>query len=82
MVDSDLVVYCVKVIQRQLEEVGEKQRDLEERGVTIEKVLRGEAPGEPHCPNRMHVCHLMLCGLIPTAAPHMSDVNTQVYPFG
>uniref|UniRef100_A0A3P8YF53 F-actin monooxygenase n=1 Tax=Esox lucius TaxID=8010 RepID=A0A3P8YF53_ESOLU len=36
----------VKVIQRQLEEVGEKQRDLEERGVTIEKVLRGEAPGD------------------------------------
>lgn len=47
MVDSDLVVYCVKVIQRQLEEVGEKQKDLEERGVTIEKVLRGESPGEP-----------------------------------
>uniref|UniRef100_A0A8C7R4T9 F-actin monooxygenase n=1 Tax=Oncorhynchus mykiss TaxID=8022 RepID=A0A8C7R4T9_ONCMY len=46
LVDSDLVVYCVKVIQRQLEEVGEKQKNLEERGVTIEKVLRGESPGD------------------------------------
>uniref|UniRef100_A0A8C5EN83 F-actin monooxygenase n=1 Tax=Gouania willdenowi TaxID=441366 RepID=A0A8C5EN83_GOUWI len=31
-----------KAIQRQLEEVGEKQRDLEERGVAIEKIIRGE----------------------------------------
>lgn len=30
------------MIQRQLEEVGEKQRDLEERGVAIEKIIRGE----------------------------------------
>ncbi|XP_019895931.1 protein-methionine sulfoxide oxidase mical2b isoform X5 [Esox lucius] len=37
-------LHRAQVIQRQLEEVGEKQRDLEERGVTIEKVLRGEAP--------------------------------------
>ncbi|XP_041694191.2 protein-methionine sulfoxide oxidase mical2b isoform X3 [Coregonus clupeaformis] len=36
-------LHRAQVIQRQLEEVGEKQRDLEERGVTIEKVLRGEA---------------------------------------
>uniref|UniRef100_A0A3P8YEV7 F-actin monooxygenase n=1 Tax=Esox lucius TaxID=8010 RepID=A0A3P8YEV7_ESOLU len=39
-------LHRAQVIQRQLEEVGEKQRDLEERGVTIEKVLRGEAPGD------------------------------------
>ncbi|XP_024235742.1 protein-methionine sulfoxide oxidase mical2b isoform X2 [Oncorhynchus tshawytscha] len=37
-------LHRAQIIQRQLEEVGEKQRDLEERGVTIEKVLRGEAP--------------------------------------
>lgn len=36
-------MFCVaQVIQRQLEEVGEKQRDLEERGVAIEKIIRGE----------------------------------------
>nr|XP_029490598.1 protein-methionine sulfoxide oxidase mical2b-like isoform X3 [Oncorhynchus nerka] len=37
-------LHRAQVIQRQLEEVGEKQKDLEERGVTIEKVLRGESP--------------------------------------
>ncbi|XP_021365140.1 protein-methionine sulfoxide oxidase mical3b-like isoform X2 [Mizuhopecten yessoensis] len=31
-------------IQRQLEEVDVKQRELEERGVSIEKALRGEGP--------------------------------------
>ncbi|XP_049578796.1 F-actin-monooxygenase mical2b isoform X4 [Syngnathus scovelli] len=36
-------LHRAQVIQRQLEEVGEKQRDLEERGVAIEKVIRGEA---------------------------------------
>ncbi|XP_067356939.1 F-actin-monooxygenase mical2b isoform X1 [Channa argus] len=36
-------LHRAQVIQRQLEEVGEKQRDLEEHGVAIEKVLRGEA---------------------------------------
>ncbi|XP_046890944.1 protein-methionine sulfoxide oxidase mical2b isoform X2 [Hypomesus transpacificus] len=35
-------LHRAQVIQRQLEEVGEKQRDLEERGVSIEKRLRGE----------------------------------------
>ncbi|XP_061628517.1 F-actin-monooxygenase mical2b isoform X4 [Phyllopteryx taeniolatus] len=35
-------LHRAQVIQRQLEEVGEKQRDLEERGVAIEKVIRGE----------------------------------------
>uniref|UniRef100_A0A8C7N870 F-actin monooxygenase n=1 Tax=Oncorhynchus kisutch TaxID=8019 RepID=A0A8C7N870_ONCKI len=39
-------LHRAQVIQRQLEEVGEKQKDLEERGVTIEKVLRGESPGD------------------------------------
>ena len=76
MVDSDLVVYCVKVIQRQLEEVGEKQKNLEERGVTIEKVLRGESPGEPRCV--LTACTVPLASTvhlsshavrIPTAAP-------------
>lgn len=31
------------MIQRQLEQVEEKQRQLEERGVAVEKALRGEA---------------------------------------
>ncbi|XP_029991782.1 LOW QUALITY PROTEIN: protein-methionine sulfoxide oxidase mical2b-like [Sphaeramia orbicularis] len=35
-------LHRAQAIQRQLEEVGEKQRDLEERGVTIEKIIRGE----------------------------------------
>uniref|UniRef100_A0A8C7R5D4 F-actin monooxygenase n=1 Tax=Oncorhynchus mykiss TaxID=8022 RepID=A0A8C7R5D4_ONCMY len=39
-------LHRAQVIQRQLEEVGEKQKNLEERGVTIEKVLRGESPGD------------------------------------
>lgn len=38
-----LCYLCIaQVIQRQLEEVGEKQRDVEERGVAIEKIIRGE----------------------------------------
>ncbi|KAJ8416294.1 hypothetical protein AAFF_G00383160 [Aldrovandia affinis] len=35
-------LHRAQVIQRQLEEVEEKQRVLEERGVTLEKLLRGE----------------------------------------
>ncbi|XP_054475310.1 F-actin-monooxygenase mical2b isoform X1 [Anoplopoma fimbria] len=35
-------LHRAQVIQRQLEEVEEKQRDLEERGVAIEKIIRGE----------------------------------------
>ncbi|KAM9351924.1 F-actin-monooxygenase mical2b [Symphorus nematophorus] len=35
-------LHRAQAIQRQLEEVAEKQRDLEERGVAIEKILRGE----------------------------------------
>lgn len=34
-------LHC-QAIQRQLEEVAEKQRDVEERGVAIEKIIRGE----------------------------------------
>lgn len=38
-----------QAIQRQLEEVTEKQRDLEERGVAIEKTIRREAgAGKPY----------------------------------
>ncbi|XP_054632650.1 F-actin-monooxygenase mical2b isoform X2 [Dunckerocampus dactyliophorus] len=36
-------LHRAQVIQRQLEEVGEKQRDVEDRGVAIEKVIREEA---------------------------------------
>lgn len=32
-----------QIIQRQLEQVEERQRQLEERGVAVEKALRGEA---------------------------------------
>ncbi|XP_068459607.1 F-actin-monooxygenase mical2b [Clinocottus analis] len=35
-------LHRAQTIQRQLEEVAEKQRDLEERGVNIEKIIRGE----------------------------------------
>ncbi|XP_038563092.1 protein-methionine sulfoxide oxidase mical2b-like isoform X3 [Micropterus salmoides] len=35
-------LHRAQAIQRQLEEVAEKQRDLEERGVAIEKIIRGE----------------------------------------
>ncbi|KAJ1062132.1 hypothetical protein K5549_008474 [Capra hircus] len=38
-----LTVCCPQIIQRQLEQVEEKQRQLEERGVAVEKALRGEA---------------------------------------
>ncbi|XP_028263323.1 F-actin-monooxygenase mical2b isoform X2 [Parambassis ranga] len=38
-------LHRAQMIQRQLEEVGEKQRDLEERGVAIEKIIRGETEG-------------------------------------
>lgn len=33
-------------IQRQLEELEVKQRELEQRGVTLEKALRGEGTGK------------------------------------
>ncbi|XP_061420532.1 F-actin-monooxygenase MICAL3 isoform X6 [Lethenteron reissneri] len=36
-------LHRAQIIQRQLEEVEEKQRALEERGVAVEKALRGEA---------------------------------------
>ncbi|XP_055761594.1 protein-methionine sulfoxide oxidase mical3a-like isoform X1 [Salvelinus fontinalis] len=36
-------LHSAQMIQRQLEQVEEKQRQLEERGVAVEKALRGEA---------------------------------------
>jgi len=38
-----LIFFSQQIIQRQLEQVEEKQRQLEERGVAVEKALRGEA---------------------------------------
>lgn len=38
-----LSALSAQIIQRQLEQVEEKQRQLEERGVAVEKALRGEA---------------------------------------
>ncbi|CAN9498659.1 unnamed protein product [Ophioblennius macclurei] len=40
-------LHRAQVIQRQLEEVGEKQRELEERGVLLEKTIRGETDVPP-----------------------------------
>lgn len=37
------IISVPQIIQRQLEQVEEKQRQLEERGVAVEKALRGEA---------------------------------------
>ncbi|XP_016415456.1 protein-methionine sulfoxide oxidase mical2b-like [Sinocyclocheilus rhinocerous] len=39
-------LHRAQVIQRQLEEVEEKQRALEEKGVALEKILRGETGDE------------------------------------
>ncbi|XP_039605897.1 F-actin-monooxygenase MICAL2-like isoform X4 [Polypterus senegalus] len=36
-------LHKAQIIQRQLQEVEERQRDLEERGVKLEKLLRGES---------------------------------------
>ncbi|XP_043572196.1 F-actin-monooxygenase MICAL3-like [Chiloscyllium plagiosum] len=40
-------LHRAQIIQRQLEQVEEKQRQLEERGVAVEKALRGEAGSCP-----------------------------------
>lgn len=42
---NNATLHCLsaQIIQRQLEQVEEKQRQLEERGVAVEKALRGEA---------------------------------------
>lgn len=42
-----LTYLSLQIIQRQLEQVEEKQRQLEERGVAVEKALRGEAGKKP-----------------------------------
>ncbi|XP_068595063.1 F-actin-monooxygenase mical2b-like [Brachionichthys hirsutus] len=39
-------LHRAQAIQRQLEEVAEKQKDIEERGVAIEKIIRGETETE------------------------------------
>ncbi|MEQ2231563.1 Protein-methionine sulfoxide oxidase mical3a, partial [Ilyodon furcidens] len=41
--ESFILYTSAQMIQRQLEQVEEKQRQLEERGVAVEKALRGEA---------------------------------------
>ncbi len=40
-------------IQRQLEEVEIKQRDVERRGVNIERALRGDGPGTTRVRTRL-----------------------------
>ena len=39
-------LHVAQQIQRQLEEVEVKQREVEKRGVVIERVLRGDGPGQ------------------------------------
>ena len=52
-------VIIFQMIQRQLQQVEEKQRQLEERGVTLEKALRGEAG---HYTHRVHITdHFCIC---------------------
>lgn len=54
----DVPFFTGQAIQRQLEEVAEKQRDLEERGVAIEKTIRGETERgtEPHFTHTHTLC--------------------------
>nr|XP_055030910.1 protein-methionine sulfoxide oxidase mical3a isoform X21 [Misgurnus anguillicaudatus] len=54
-------LHRAQIIQRQLEQVEEKQRQLEERGVAVEKALRGEAV-EPYVGTpRRRVLYLCPC---------------------
>ena len=39
-------LHIAQEIQRQLQEVEQRQRDVEHRGIIIEKLLRGESPGQ------------------------------------
>lgn len=57
-----ILFFFPQAIQRQLEEVAEKQRDLEERGVTIEKIIRGETGTEQDtapCESEIHSSFLL-----------------------
>jgi len=38
-------LHLAQEIQRQLEEVEQRQRDIEQQGIAVEKALRGEATG-------------------------------------
>lgn len=59
-----LTCLFVQIIQRQLEQVEEKQRQLEERGVAVEKALRGEA-GKDSSPTPSDICFLDESGHLP-----------------
>ncbi|XP_078452948.1 F-actin-monooxygenase MICAL3 isoform X5 [Lampetra planeri] len=56
-------LHRAQIIQRQLEEVEEKQRALEERGVAVEKALRGEADYWGDTSNTVDIYGLQLVGL-------------------
>lgn len=47
-------------IQRNLEEVDVKQKELEERGVHVEMALRGEGPGGSFLSSEL-LDHLLIC---------------------
>jgi len=38
-------LHMAQEIQRQLEEVEQRQRDIEQKGIAVEKALRGESTG-------------------------------------
>ena len=42
-------LHLAREIQRQMEEVEQRQRDVEQRGIVIEKLLRGETQGCKRC---------------------------------
>lgn len=72
--DWHVSFFIQQAIQRQLEEVGEKQRDLEERGVAIEKIIRGETGTSQHM--QSFSADNNPCALQLTAFCHVPIVNT------
>lgn len=74
---NNVTVTCLlpeQIIQRQLEQVEEKQRQLEERGVAVEKALRGEAG------NILSHIHPVWCTSSTTSSRY--GANIQAFPKG
>lgn len=81
IVEPKIIIFCelsaAQAIQRQLEEVAEKQRDLEERGVTIEKAIRREAGAGNPC---SHVTVLQIANVEQCIVCY-SRLNTSAWDF-
>ncbi|KAL4625088.1 protein-methionine sulfoxide oxidase mical3a-like [Arapaima gigas] len=75
-------LHRAQIIQRQLEQVEEKQRQLEERGVAVEKALRGEAV-EPSlgAPRRRPVSFCHCCSSEGNVAPSRLPLATAGLPW-